>query len=283
MVDEQGNELKKVTDPKLCGCGLSQDKPFCDKSHANYVSIVTGMLEAARVNAKAMLPMGVWPLRAFEIRKRSLENRIATGEKLVGVKFGGALLKDGAEVKNYAGIFGFLTDAMQVKETLQLNRLIAPIAEAEVVFKLGRDLDREITFEEVKNFISEVAPGIEVFDCRYGAIDPYIDDAVADNACAGAYAVGTWVSAETVDFEGATIEIFVDDQIQQSVPASEIAGNPWNAVVNVSKRLAEAGVTLPTGSIIFSGSATVGIAMKPGKYKVAISGLGEVEFKANEL
>jgi len=30
IVDEQGNVLESVTDPKLCGCGLSQTKPICD-------------------------------------------------------------------------------------------------------------------------------------------------------------------------------------------------------------------------------------------------------------
>jgi len=35
VVDAEGKVIKTVTDPKLCGCGLSQDKPFCDQSHAN--------------------------------------------------------------------------------------------------------------------------------------------------------------------------------------------------------------------------------------------------------
>lgn len=281
IVDEQGNEITKATDPKLCGCGLSQDKPFCDKSHANYVAIVAGMLEDARAQRKAMLPMGVWALRAFEIRKRTLEKRMAAGEKLLGVKFGGALLKSKTDQKSYEGIFGFLTDAMQVKDHLELSTLIAPIAEAEVVFKLGRDLNQAITIEEVLDYVSEVAPGIEVFDCRYGAIDPYIDDAVADNACAGAFAIGAWVDAKSVNLIDSKIEIFVDGKLDQSVPATQIAGNPWQAFVNVSKCLASAGVSLPACSIIFSGSATSGIVMKPGKYKVAITQLGEVEFEAS--
>ena len=79
------------------------------------------MLEDARAHAKAMLPMGVWALRAFEIRKRTLENRITAGERLVGVKFGGALLKGNNDEKRYEGIFGFLTDAMQIKEELKLS------------------------------------------------------------------------------------------------------------------------------------------------------------------
>lgn len=281
VVDELGQVIRKLTDPKLCGCGLSQDKPLCDKSHANYVSIVTRALEDARVQAKPITPFGTWALRAFEIRKRSLENRIASGEKLLGVKFGGALLKGEAEVKSYEGIFGFLTDAMQISNQMRLANYIAPIAEAEIVFKLAQDLDREISLEEVGDFVSELAPGIEVFDCRYGAIDPYIDDAVADNACAGGFAVGKWVSSVGLDFNKAQIEIYEGGRLNQSVPATQIAGNPWMAVVNVSKKLAQAQVALPKGSIIFSGSATDGIAMKATEYKVKISNLGEVEFKVS--
>ena len=281
IVDAEGNVLETITDPKFCGCGLSQDKPFCDKSHANYVSIVTRILEDARKTVQAVTPMGVWYQRAFEIRKRSLENRLATGENLLGVKFGGALVKSDRDEKRYEGIFGYLTDAMQIHEKLDLSRLIHPLAEAEVVFKLAKDLDREITLAEVPEYVSEVAAGIEVFDCRYGAIDAYIDDAIADNACAGAFAIGSWKKAADIDFSTAEISIFENGELNQKVPANAIAGNPWQAVVNASKKLSDAGVVLTAGLIIFSGSATTGIAMQAGKYRVDISGLGEVSFEAN--
>ena len=147
IVDVEGNVIKTITNPKFCGCGLSQDKPFCDKSHANYVSIVTEMLELARAQVRAVIPVGVWKQRAYEIRKRLLENRLAAGEKLVGIKFGGALIKEESENKRYEGIFGFLTDAMQVKGNLDSKTLIAPVAEAEVVFKLKKNLNSEISLE----------------------------------------------------------------------------------------------------------------------------------------
>lgn len=279
IVDAQGNNIETTDNVKFCGCGLSQDKPYCDKSHANYVSIVTQMLEQARVNAKAVIPVGVWGKRAIEIRQRALENRIANGEKLVGVKFGGALIKSESENKSYEGIFGFLTNAMQVENSLKLGSFIAPMAEAEVVFKLGKDLDREISLDEVLEYVIELAPGIEIFDCRYGAIDAYVDDAIADNACAGAFIYGDWKAAESINLSGAEISISIDGLLNQKVPSSAIAGNPWQAIVNASKKLAEVGFKLPAGSIIFSGSATSGIPMLPGNYCVEITGLGEVKLE----
>ncbi len=33
FVDDEGNILESRTDFKLCGCGRSSEKPFCDGSH----------------------------------------------------------------------------------------------------------------------------------------------------------------------------------------------------------------------------------------------------------
>jgi CDGSH iron-sulfur domain-containing protein 3 len=33
FVDSEGNVLETRADFKLCGCGLSKDKPWCDGSH----------------------------------------------------------------------------------------------------------------------------------------------------------------------------------------------------------------------------------------------------------
>ena len=189
------------------------------------------MLELARNQAKAVKPVGVWKQRAYEIRKRLLENRLAAGEKQVGIKFGGALIKEYSEEKRYEGIFGFLTDAMEVKGNLDSKTLIAPVAEAEVVFKLKKNLSGEISLEEVNNYIGEVAAGIEIFDCRYGAIDAFVDDAIADNACSEAFIYGSWTSAEDINFANCNISISVNGALNQSVSASAIAGNPWQSVV----------------------------------------------------
>ena len=37
LVDIEGNVVSTHVDPKFCGCGLSQDKPWCDSSHKNKV------------------------------------------------------------------------------------------------------------------------------------------------------------------------------------------------------------------------------------------------------
>ena len=38
FVDAQGNLIKSESNIKLCGCGHSQDKPYCDGSHKEFLA-----------------------------------------------------------------------------------------------------------------------------------------------------------------------------------------------------------------------------------------------------
>jgi len=37
FVDADGNLVKSETNVKLCGCGHSQEKPYCDGSHKQFL------------------------------------------------------------------------------------------------------------------------------------------------------------------------------------------------------------------------------------------------------
>lgn len=37
LVDIEGNVLETVTNIKLCGCGLTKEKPICDGAHKHKV------------------------------------------------------------------------------------------------------------------------------------------------------------------------------------------------------------------------------------------------------
>ena len=282
VVDIDGNVVEIRENPKLCGCGLSKDKPWCDSSHGEYVKIIATHLRNARKLVKAAPLFGTTPVRALEIRENELKHRIESGEKLIGVKIGGARVSKDKPGRNYRNFFGYLTDAMQCTDTLDLSKLISPKAEAEVVFKLSKELGQEIQLSEVLDYVSHVAAGMEIFDYRFGEVECFAQDAIADNAGAAAFAHSPWVSAAKVQLEMLRANVFVDNQFSTSAPLTQIQGNPWMAILGLSKILAETGVSLPTGSIIFSGAATVGLAMVAGStYRVDIAGVGSVEVKTN--
>ena len=282
VVDVDGKVIESLTNPKLCGCGLSKDKPWCDSSHGEYVKIVAQQLRNARELVKPSNLFGATPVRAREIRENELKYRLEHEEVLVGVKLGGALDSTKKDDPTYINIFGYLTDAMQCIDSLHTASLIYPRAEAEVVFKLSKEITGEIHPSEVLDYVSHVAAGMEILDYRFGEVEAYAEDCIADNAGAAAFAYGAWVPAHQENLDALTAEVFVNGALAQSAPLTAIQGNPWMAVVELSKVLAATGVKLAAGSIIFSGSATTGVPMVAGNsYCVEIKGLGNVEIKAS--
>ena len=282
VVDVDGKVIETVTNPKLCGCGLSKDKPWCDSSHGEYVKIVAQQLRNARELVKPSNLFGATPVRAREIRENELKYRLEHEEVLVGVKLGGALDSSKKDNPTYLNIFGYLTDAMQCVDSIRTASMIYPRAEAEVVFKLSKEIIAEIHPSEVLDYVSHVAAGMEIVDYRFGQTQAYAEDCIADNAGACAFAYGAWVPAHQENLDALTAEVFVNGTLAESAPLTSIQGNPWMAIVELSKVLAATGVKLAAGSIVFSGSATTGVHMVAGNsYRVEIKGLGNVDIKAS--
>lgn len=282
IVDAEGKVIESIENPKFCGCGLSKGKPICDGSHKEYVALFADQLRSARKLIKATAAFAPVLKKARDIRENELQYRLSAGEQLAGVKVGGALDSANRDAQTSVMIFGYLTDAMQLTDSLKSANYIYPRAEAEVVFKTSKEIAGEIELPEVLNYVSHVAAGMEIFDYRYGQAQIYSNDAIADNAGAAAFAYGEWVPASAEVFADLTTEVFENNQVVESAPLTAIRGNPWQAIVLLSKVLADSGVKLPAGSIIFSGSATKGVYMAAGKsYVVEIKGLGRVEIKVS--
>lgn len=282
FVDAEGKLIESIEAPKLCGCGLSKDKPRCDGSHKEYVKLFAEQLRNARELVKPCMSFAPMAKKARDIRENELAYRLEVGEILVGVKIGGALDSAKKDEPTSVMIFGYLTDAMQLTDSIKTANFIYPRAEAEVVFKISKEISSEIHPSEVLDYVSHVAAGMEIFDYRYGQAQIYAEDAIADNAGAAAFAFSHWVPAHEENLENLTAQVFANDLEVETAPLTAIRGNPWLAIVLLSKLLAENGVKLPAGSIVFSGSATKGVHLAAGNtYTVEIKGLGKVEIKAS--
>ena len=281
FVDAEGKLIESIDAPKLCGCGLSKDKPRCDGSHKEYIKLFAEQLRNARELVKPCMSFSPMPKRAQAIRENELAFRLEAGETMLGVKVGGALDSPNSAEPTSVMIFGYLTDAMQLTDSIKTANYIYPRAEAEVAFKISKEISTEIHPSEVLDYVSHVATGIEIFDDRYGQAQIYANDAVADNAGAAAFVHSHWVPAHEANLENLTAQVFENETELETEPLTAIRGNPWLALVLLSKVLVENGVKLPAGSIVLSGSATKGLHLAAGNdYAVDVKGLGRVELKA---
>ena len=281
FVDAEGNVIESIDAPKLCGCGLSKDKPRCDGSHKEYVKLFAEQLRNARELVKPCMSFAPLAKRAHAIRENELAYRLEAGESLVGVKVGGALDSPNSAEPTSVMIFGYLTDAMQLTDSIKTANYVFPRAEAEVVFKISKEITTEIHPSEVLDYVSHVATGIEIFDYRYGQAQIYANDAIADNAGAAAFVYSHWVPAHEANLENLTAQVFKNEDEIDTAPLTAIRGNPWLALVLLSKVLVEDVVKLPSDSIVLSGSATRSFDLVAGNnYAVDVKGLGRVEIKA---
>ncbi len=270
--------METIENPKFCGCGLSKDKPWCDSSHKKFSQPALA-LENARLSKTPIEPFAPETGLALQIREKLVSARTEKKESIVGLKIGGAL--ESKDNQTGVMIYGYLTDAMDTSQGFNTADFIYPRAEAEVVFRVSKEITTPITLDQVLEHIDQVSVGMEIFDYRYGLAQIYSNDAVADNAGAAAFAYGDWVNASMNVFDGLQTNILCNEQTIESAQLSAIRGNPWEAIVQLSTLASSQGLTLKKDWIIFSGSATKGVLMTSGNtYAVETPGLGIVTVQA---
>jgi len=205
-------------------------------------------------------------------------------EKVIGKKIG----VTSKPVQDMLGVFqpdfGFLTDSMHVHDgKVHVDCHIAPMAEAEIAFKLKKGLKGPgVTAQDVLDATDYVQPCFEIVDSRIKDWKIKIQDTVADNASCGVFVLGeTKVDPSGLDM--AAFEVIVEKngkEISRGV-GSSVQGAPENAVAWLANTLGEYGIPFEAGEIILSGSLVpLHPAARGDKMTMSIAGFGrcEVEF-----
>jgi 2-oxopent-4-enoate/cis-2-oxohex-4-enoate hydratase len=219
---------------------------------------------------------------AYRVSLGFLDRRLAGGERVVGKKIG----VTSRVVMDMLGVhqpdFGFLTDAMEIADGATVviaNGLIQPRAEAEVAFRLKKDLiGPGVDEAAVIDATEAVHPCFEIVDSRIADWKIRIEDTIADNASCGVFVVGE-ASADprSFDFETCGAVVWKNDEIISTGAGAAALGSPVTAVAWLANTLGKYGVALSAGDIILSGSL---VPLEPAKagdrFHLKIAGLGEV-------
>ena len=206
------------------------------------------------------------------------------GEKIIGKKIG----VTSKPVQDMLGVFqpdfGFLTDAMHAKAgKVHVDCHIAPMAEAEIAFKLKKGLKGPgVTAQDVLDATEYVQPCFEIVDSRIKDWKIKIQDTVADNASCGVFVLGEQ-KADPHRLDMAALEVIVEkngEEISRGV-GSSVQGAPENAVAWLANTLGEYGIPFEEGEMILSGSLVpLHPAVRGDKMTMSIAGFGscDVEF-----
>ncbi len=216
---------------------------------------------------------------AYQASLAFLKIRLAeNSEDVIGKKIG----VTSKPVQDMLGVFqpdfGFLTNAMLSDDgKVHMDCHIAPMAEAEIAFKLKHGLKGPgVTPQDVLDATDYVQTCFEIVDSRIKDWKIKIGDTIADNASCGVFILGE----DKVDPKGldlSSLEVVVEKNGQEISrgSGSSVQGAPENAVAWLANTLGEYDIPFEAGETILSGSLVPLERAERGDHMTAsIAGLG---------
>lgn len=218
---------------------------------------------------------------AYAVQEINTARAVADGRVLTGCKIG----LTAKSVQRQLGVdqpdYGMLFEDMAVPDGWEIARgqLIAPKAEAEVAFVLGRDLgDGHLTLADVVVAVEYALPAIEIVDSRIADWKIGITDTVADNASSALYVLGGQPRRITdLDLHLCGMVMESRGEPVSTGVGAACLGNPLNAVWWLARTMARVGRPLKAGDTILSGALGPMVPVRWGEaLEARIAGLGSV-------
>lgn len=204
----------------------------------------------------------------YQIQDRNLDERLARGETLVGVKLGLTSKAKQERMGVHVPLVAWLTDAMVMPagDAVRQDRLIHPRVEPEIVFVMGERLQGPgVTAATAMAAVRTVLGGAEVIDSRYRDFRFTAGDVVADNASSGGYVTGpVAVAPETLDLSLEAVLVEVDGQVVDSATGAAVLGHPGEALALAANELARRGRAIEAGWVVLTGGMTDAVPIPAG-------------------
>ncbi|MGR0218456.1 2-keto-4-pentenoate hydratase [Agromyces sp. ZXT2-6] len=218
---------------------------------------------------------------AYATQHALIARRTARGERVVGLKLGFTSRAKAQQMGVDDVIMGSLTDAMRIDDggRYDAGSAIHPRVEPEVAYLLGPAPDTERGVDRGPAVaIAAVAPALEVIDSRYRDFRFSLDDVVADNASAAAFAIGQWRSpVESGPLDNRAVSLEFDGRLVEAGSTAAILGDPARAIAAARRLAGQHGFALHAGMVLLAGAATVAVPLpRRGLVKAEVAGLGRV-------
>jgi len=221
-------------------------------------------LDEARRTRKPIAPLteetpGLTIDDGYRISRAQLAMRLVEKrERVAGWKVGLMSAATRAQVGIDQPLLGYVLASTIHADAVELPAadFIAPGAEAEVAFLMGRDLAGPgVSLGAAILAVEGAVAALEIVDCRYPDYKFRGPDAAADNNCgAGAVLGNRIVPLRELDLplEGLVWEH--GDRRVATATAAEVNGTPLASVVWLANKLGEWGLRLHAGDVVLAGS-----------------------------
>lgn len=178
-------------------------------------------------------------------------------------------------------LYGALTESGISDGTIELDQMLSPLLEIELMFIADEDLtkddDRQSILQKMR-----IAPGLEIPDSRFTDWFPKtsMGQVIADSAVAGKIRVGEAVNDLTYEQLGnINAQLTLDGEPLAEGPSTEVLGNPVHAIEWLLEELAKSGRMIEKGMVISAGTFILPKKLQKGTYHVEFNNVGEVSLK----
>lgn len=196
---------------------------------------------------------------AYAVQHHVVALQEISGARVVGRKLGMMSPAVQAQLGVREPTIGTLMDTMEVPHdgVVPLRRLLQPLIEAEVVFRLAGDLDDpEADIAEVRAAVGAVHAALEVVDSRIVDWDIAAVDTIADNASAAWFVLspeglplGDW------DLRMLRMELRRGDEVVSSGSGGDnCLGDPLQGLAWLSREAIRQGIPLRAGMLVLAGA-----------------------------
>ncbi len=218
---------------------------------------------------------------AYAIQHAGLEQRIATGERLVGRKIG----LTSQAMQQQLGVdqpdYGFLLETMVVPSggTIAFEHLIQPRIEPEIAFWLAADVRGPgVTIEQVIKATRGVSAALEVVDSRIANWRIKLADTIADNASSARVILSEQIfPVDAFDMAKVNVTMTRNREEVGSGTGAAVLGHPAAAVAWLANKLSEFGIGLEAGQLVLPGAMCAAVSIVQGDtIHATFDGLGDV-------
>ena len=233
---------------------------------------ISNKLNDARINAAPVIQFSETykdfdQTDAYEIQSIGIRHRESLGEKVIGLKMGLTSKAKREQMDLDSPLYGVLTDKMQIQNegSFELSGTIHPKIEPEVAFFLNKDLEGDVSREDVIDACSSVCAALEILDSRYTQFKYFsMEDVISDNSSSSHFILGPKLeNFKELDLANLKMDMLINGEVSQTGNSKAISGDPVVSVIEQCKLLARRGEKLKAGSFVLAGAATAAVMLEP--------------------
>lgn len=221
---------------------------------------------------------------AFQIQRLIINKLVAAGDTVIGKKAGVTTEAGQAHLGLTEPAYGHLLQGQQVADggTISIAKLIRPVVECEITFRLGRDLiGPGVTPGDVIAATDSLVASLEIVDFRSHGLKLGMPEVLAYNVFAAHFVLGANpIPVDDLDLVNLAVTLKKNDQEIVSGTGATVLGDPTAAVAWLANKAAQHGVSLKAGEIILSGTMTAPQPVQAGdRLEATFEKLGSVSVR----